>query len=1482
MGFQSYNDVQKRIGWLLKMNEVLKESDEGVAESGVELYFVGEDDSCFKTVILHQPYFYIKCVSDEETSYGLIKKYYDKKISSIETVQKTELEERHHLMGVTEKLLKVAFRNTAQMKETASDLKSRSFEIGKIYEEDIDYLVRFIIDRKLHAGLWYNVSSIEGKTIIKLIADKEIRPEPRAFAFDIETSKKPLYFPDASEDPIMMISAMFDGKGYLITNREWISEDIPDFTYTPKEEYHGEFSTFNERDEPSLLKRFYSLIRESKPVFYITYNGDSFDWPYVEKRSEINGINMFEEIGVELTSNTYTASYASHIDVYKWVERDSYLPVGSQNLKAVTEVKLGYLPLELDPEKMVEFGRTNPFYLSSYCVSDSLSTYYLYLSQVSSFIISMANILPYNIDDVLRKGTGTLCEGLLMIEAHKKDILIPKKSRDTEQKFHNNHLITSETYAGGYVETIEVGIFRDDIPLQFTIKKETLFDLCNELDSICDYVFQSRGIKKEDIIDYQEKRGEFINCLMSQEKKNQKECPRIFHFDIAAMYPNIILTNRLQPFAIKSINDCAACEYNTPNARCQRTMDWKWRIECSSSTKREYEKLMDEQDVSSFSKFTQKKDEIKKLEKYTKNTYRKAKIKEIIEKTETVCMREDPFYIDTVRLFRDKRYVYKNLLKVQKKKAKTNESQRLISLYDSLQLAHKCILNSFYGYVMRQGARWHSIEMAGIVCKIGTEIIKTSKVFLEKIGRPIELDTDGIWSMIPTNFPSKINFTLQSGEKFSFSYVLELLNYRVQNEFKNNQYYQDGEYRTENSIFFELDGPYRAMFVPGSTEEGKMLKKRYIVFDNAGKIVEMKGFEIKRRGELKIIKNIQKELFPVFLSGNNMDECYKNLADSAMKWLGILKTKGKDFKDDYIIELLSESKNMSKNIEEYGKQKSCVITASKRLIELFPGMGSLKGLSCRYLVTQTPTGSKITDRAIPAQLFVVDNETKAYFIKKWTEKKIDGDNILKDILDWEYYKERIENLVMKIISIPAYYQGIKNILPDVSLPKWVKEKQIKNTLLTSFIKKVPSKKKDYIPDEIVKKEVERIMHIKHIDKNIYTVWKITKEGIIKKDIKTEKLPPNNLQNNLLNDYTILPALSHCNFDKMSETMIKPKLPPLFIFYAQSKNRRFCAIFVDSNVFVNIMDKQRCILAIKDVPEQTSIETSYHATEKLFIKAINEKLSAIFNDRIITIDSNISIDSLSETIKILKTNPYIIHPSNKTFPTLTWQQVLFTRANDINKTIKDYIEKSLEMAEKLQIPVCNLRGCRSESAFNLVFSSNLYEGNNLIMHPDSKREIKAVIDKDTKGLFDNYCIEIQLKRVCLNSILNCLKIRKSLSIEDTIEGSSFTVLKRFLTDHINILPSSILDNLYDMIMKTPLLNAEVKSHISLLCDSFSTYLEAELENINAKLIHSSTDKIIISTGKKNEEGIIMFIDHLKKKLFNTRRTQLFIHRLYKIL
>jgi len=48
------------------------------------------------------------------------------------------------------------------------------------------------------------------------------------------------------------------------------------------------------------------------------------------------------------------------MDAFKWVKRDSYLPQGSHGLKAVTKAKLGYNPMELNPEEMIRFATEQP------------------------------------------------------------------------------------------------------------------------------------------------------------------------------------------------------------------------------------------------------------------------------------------------------------------------------------------------------------------------------------------------------------------------------------------------------------------------------------------------------------------------------------------------------------------------------------------------------------------------------------------------------------------------------------------------------------------------------------------------------------------------------------------------------------------------------------------------------------------------------------------------------------------------------------------------------------------------------------------------------------------------------------------------------------------------------------------------------------------------------------------------------------------
>ena len=48
---------------------------------------------------------------------------------------------------------------------------------------------------------------------------------------------------------------------------------------------------------------------------------------------------------------------------------------------------------------------------------------------------------------------------------------------------------------------------------------------------------------------------------------NRLEKPMIYHLDVGAMYPNIILTNRLQPSALIDEVTCAACDFNKPGAK---------------------------------------------------------------------------------------------------------------------------------------------------------------------------------------------------------------------------------------------------------------------------------------------------------------------------------------------------------------------------------------------------------------------------------------------------------------------------------------------------------------------------------------------------------------------------------------------------------------------------------------------------------------------------------------------------------------------------------------------------------------------------------------------------------------------------------------------------------------------------------------------------------------------------------------------------
>ncbi|CAF2668118.1 unnamed protein product [Rotaria sp. Silwood2] len=448
------------------------------------------------------------------------------------------------------------------------------------------------------------------------------------------------------------------------------------------------------------------------------------------------------------------------------------------------------------------------------------------------------------------------------------------------------------------------------------------------------------------------------------------ENPNIYHLDIGAMYPNIILTNRLQPSAIVDSTRCAQCDLNRPNARCQRKMDWIWRGTYIPATRNELQHIQLQLENERFS--------------FNGQSIQK----KIISNNNAVLFHELPqetqLSIERKRLADYCRKAYKKTNAA--KKDDLNEAKRynnLIVIYDSLQLAHKCILNSFYGYVMRKGyfkmCSLASNGMGGIVCTTGSTIIKRTRELIEQIGRPLELDTDGIWCVLPATSPENYELIIRdpSRPKVVISYPCSLLNLIIKDHYTNDQYHE----------------PYLAMILPASKEEGKRIKKRYCVFNMDGTIAELKDFEVKCNGELQLIKIFQASVFEAFLKGTTLEEYYNHVATIADYWLDMLYSHAKDISDKELFELISERRTMSRMLSDYGEQKSTSISTAKRLAE-FLGEDVIKdkGLCCRFVIANVPCDAPVTERTIPFQYHVLYKQKRITDVFNSIDKQTHIDN----------------------------------------------------------------------------------------------------------------------------------------------------------------------------------------------------------------------------------------------------------------------------------------------------------------------------------------------------------------------------------------------------------------------------------------------------------------------------------------------------------
>lgn len=547
-------------------------SAHGPERSGLDLYFSTCNGKPFKSTVLFRPYFFVLPETDHVSDSQLpilmelltsqLQRLYEASgLYRVATVYKLDLDQPNHLSPSNAQgrvMLQLIFDTTSQLLDvrsavrdmvakniqrgpvhtieatffSAADATSNTFDeplryLTDVREYDVPYTVRVCTDLDVRAGTWYTVNlehalSADAVAATKFVdtggvtltePDRESKANPVFLAFDIECTKAPLKFPSADVDEIFMISYMVSTpsgpQGYLIVSRSVVSADVQDFEYTPKPSYPGPFHIFNEPNEKELLNRFFVEFRRHCPQIVVTYNGDFFDYPYVDARAKHYGLDLYKETGIEQFGDGggYRGRLTVHLDAFHWVQRDSYLPQGAQGLKAVTKYKLGYDPVEVDPEDMVLFAQERPVHMATYSVSDAVATYYLYEKYVHLFIFSLSTIIPMGPEDVLGKGSGTLCEALLMVEACRKDIICPNKQIDQGAQFHNGHLLEAETYIGGKVECLESGVFRSDLEYDFDLKPAALQQLIDNIDRDLTFAIEVEGGKdRKSIANYDEVR----------------------------------------------------------------------------------------------------------------------------------------------------------------------------------------------------------------------------------------------------------------------------------------------------------------------------------------------------------------------------------------------------------------------------------------------------------------------------------------------------------------------------------------------------------------------------------------------------------------------------------------------------------------------------------------------------------------------------------------------------------------------------------------------------------------------------------------------------------------------------------------------------------------------------------------------------------------------------------------------------------------
>jgi DNA polymerase I len=398
------------------------------------------------------PYFYVLPKKDSEAEVvNFLKEQFKDVVINIE---KTEKFLPFGFQESKVSMLKVVLNDPSKTPSVRDSLLKKDF-VENIFEADILFKYRFMVDKGLKGMRWYKVKgepvdTSTTKTDINIKASSIEECEDREtnlkfLCIDLEIFLKEEGLPDPKKNAISMISLRFHpsykGKDSLVLVSRPVknSPDVISF-----------------QSEKEMLKEFVNILDQFDPDIITGYNINNFDFPYLLQRLAENKIpkSLGRCSSKQASSRKVGARYRNSVvgrvvvDVFElvkaFVEKETQLSISFSKMTRLKRYGLDDVAREYlgEGKTIVNHKEISKYWngnesevkkVIEYTKQDAKLTLRLLLEKnLLDKYYELAKVTGLLLQDVLDSGEAARVETLLLSEFDKNDFVFPNKPSDDE------------------------------------------------------------------------------------------------------------------------------------------------------------------------------------------------------------------------------------------------------------------------------------------------------------------------------------------------------------------------------------------------------------------------------------------------------------------------------------------------------------------------------------------------------------------------------------------------------------------------------------------------------------------------------------------------------------------------------------------------------------------------------------------------------------------------------------------------------------------------------------------------------------------------------------------------------------------------------------------------------------------------------------------------------------------------------------------